>query len=290
MTMKITTLDRFQQRIDNKLLKYGLLGSQNWSNIEPSFIVSTGRTGTKFFTKFFDLFPNIYSVHEPYPDFLQFSLDYARGLVSYDTAVQVIEKNRRVICRSIKRLNSQLYIESNNRLFSLIKPLKTVFPNAKIVYIIRDGRDYASSGMSRLWYTENDLTPRLRADMFPSDPYASQWEKLSRFEKIVWRWQKKDGFIYQDFQSLDNAIHVKFEDIFNNPERTGLFEITRFLGIPDTEVRYYLDRSQIGERKVNANSKISIPKWDRWDDRMKQDFEKIAGDHMKLHYNYESMV
>lgn len=283
-------LENFMQRIDEKLLRYRLLGHQNWGAIDKVFIVSTGRTGTKFFAKFFHFFPSTLSLHEPAPNNLKLAIDYAQGLVSYDTAVETIEKNRRVLGRSVKRLNAKLYVESNNRFFSLLKPLRKVFPDAKIVYIVRDGRDYVRSGMARWWYTEEDRSPRLRADMFPCDPYASQWEKMSRFEKIAWRWQKKDGLIYRDFQELDNAIKVTFEDIFKHPDRKGLFEITRFMGIPDSEVRYYLDKSEIGDKKVNTNRKKVIPKWQDWSDEMRHEFDAIAGEHMKLHYPYNFMT
>ncbi|MBE9117842.1 sulfotransferase [Lusitaniella coriacea LEGE 07157] len=282
-------LEHFIQRIDKKLLRYGLLGKQNWGAIDKVFIVSTGRTGTKFFAKFFSFFPSTLSLHEPNPSCLKLAVDYAQELVSYDTAVKTIEENRRVLGRSAKRLDAKLYIESNNRFFSLLKPLREVFPDAKIVYIVRDGRDYVRSGMARWWYTEEDRGSRLRADMFPSDPYASKWEEMSRFEKIAWRWQKKDGLINKNFQYLDNAIKVTFEDIFKSPDRKGLFEITRFIGIPDSEVQYHLDESKIGDKKVNTNRKEVIPKWQNWSDEMKHEFDAIAGEHMKLHYAYDLM-
>lgn len=277
------------REFDTRLLRYGLLPKQDWSSIQQVFIVSTGRTGTKFFSEFFNLFPgHIQSYHEPYPDFLKLAVDYAQGLVEFETALQEIEENRRVFYRDMKRRGIRLYIESNNRFFSLLKPLREVFPNSKVIYIVRDGRDYVRSGMSRVWYKEEDREPRLRADMFASDPYADRWAHMSRFEKIAWRWQKKDGFIYNGFQGLDNAIQVRFEEIFSNPARPGIFQIAQFIGISDDETRGYLEK--MGNKKVNTNSKQVIPKWTEWDDDMKRAFDSIAADHMKLHYDYEGMV
>lgn len=279
---------RSLRRIDSKLLQYNLLPPQDWSPIQKVFIVSTGRTGTLFFAQLFNLLPDIQSLHEPSPDFLNLAINYAQSLVSFEAAAQEIERKRRPFCRDLKRQNINFYIESNNRFFSLTHPLQRVFPDSKIIYIVRDGRDYVRSGMSRSWYTEDDKSPRLRADMFPDDPYANQWNQMSRFQKIAWRWQKKDGFINRDFDKLENSIKVKFEDIFYDPERQGLFEITRFIGIPDDLVKYPLE--QIGDKKVHANSKQIIPKWTHWDDQMKRDFDAIAGDHMKLHYDYKYMT
>ncbi|MDZ7721311.1 MAG: sulfotransferase [candidate division KSB1 bacterium] len=290
-TLKIRLTGHFYRsirEIDTLFLKAELVPEQDWSNINKVFIVSTGRTGTMFFAKFFNLFPAVQSLHEPCPDFLDLALDYAQGRVSFESAAREIEKHRRVRCREHKRRNLDLYIESNNRYFSLLKPLRHVFPDAKIIYIVRDGRDYVRSGISRIWYKTTDTSPRLRADMFPSDPYYAQWDQMDRFAKIAWRWQKKDGFIHRDFQDLDNTLKVKFEDIFHDPERKGLYEITRFIGITDEQTRHYLNK--MGNRKVNTKSQKAIPRWSDWDDHMKRVFDEIAADHMRLHYDYKGMT
>ncbi|MGD1951571.1 MAG: sulfotransferase [Leptolyngbyaceae cyanobacterium] len=282
-------IDSSLKKIDKKLLQYNLLPQQDWNSIEQVFIISTGRTGTQFFARFFNQFPDdVKSLHEPSPDFLSLAINYARGRVDFETAAKEIERNRRVFCCEFKRKRVRLYIESNNRFFSLMHPLRKAFPDSKIIYIVRDGRDYVRSGMSRRWYTENDKLPRMQATMFPDDPYASQWEHMSRFEKITWRWQKKDGFINNDFQGLENAIKVKFEDIFYDPDRKGLFEITRFIGLDDETAQHFL--AEMGDKKVNTNARRVIPKWTDWDNEMKHDFDAIAGNHMKLHYDYEYMT
>lgn len=282
------TFSHLLHKIDRKIPEHSLFQKQDWNSIQPVFIVSTGRTGTQFFAEFFNLFPSVRSLHEPQPDFLKLGIEYAQGLVDFETASRQIELKRRAYCHELKQEGIKLYVESNNRFFSLLKPLRAVFPHSKVIYIVRDGRDYVRSGISRVWYTEHDKVPRLRADMFPDDLHAKQWRQMDRFEKIAWRWQKKDGFIHADFQHLDNALKVKFEDIFYDPERSGVYQISRFIGIPDNETRHYL--TKMGNRKVNTNSKQVIPKWMHWNDEMKQAFDKIAAHHMQLHYDYQGMM
>ena len=106
-----------------------------------------------------------------------------------------------------------------------------IFNNFKIVHIIRDGRDYLRSGMGRIWYTKEDDDPRMKATYFPNDPYYDKWNEMSRFEKICWRWQKKDGFIYDQVEEMDNAITVKFEDIFKDDNFTGVHRIIKYLDL-----------------------------------------------------------
>ena len=69
--------------------------------------------------------------------------------------------------------------------------------------------------MSRKWYKKGDGS-RLKATDFPNDEYYNQWAQMSRFEKICWRWQKKDNFIYEDLKIVENYIRIKFREIFNS--------------------------------------------------------------------------
>lgn len=281
---------RLCARADRALLRLGLLGKQNWTGINTVFIVSTGRTGTKFFARFFAGIKGIHAVHEPRPNLLKYALAYAQGKRSFDDASKFLEWSRRAAAKDTRRRACSTYIESNNRLFSLLKPLRTVFPDARIVHIVRDGRDYVKSGMARRWYTKRDYKKREHAHMFPGDPYLSEWDTMTRFEKICWRWQKKDGFITRDFDDIDGPkLRVTFEDIFNDPERKGLYEITRFLGIEDSITSKQVE--QIGDRQINANTAFEerIDSWSDWDDRLRMSFDRIAGAHMRLHYEYSSM-
>ena len=273
---------RAGRAVDTRLLKHDRLPEQNWNTIPQVFIVSTGRTGTLFFARYYNLFPGLRSLHEPRPDFKELAIAYAQGHVPFKTAVREIERQRRPHYRELRRRGISLYIESNNRFFSLLNPLRAAFPESKIVYIVRDGRDYVRSGLSRNWYTPGDTEPRLRADMFPDDPWSDQWESMDRFQKIAWRWRKKDGFIQKDFEHLDNAVKVTFEDIFLDPDKKGLYRINRFIGIPDKDTRRYLKR--MGGRKVNTNTQKPIPKWTMWDAEMTRKFDEIAGEHWRLHY------
>ncbi len=273
-----------RNKIDKQLSKYGLLPPQDWNNIQKVFIVSTGRTGTLFMSEFFKLFPEVFSCHEPSPEFCNLGFSYAQGIKSSHEAVQEIEKGRRLLCREVKRRSAKIYIESNNAIFSLLQPLREVFSDAKIVHIVRDGRDFVRSGMSRTWYAEDDRTAiRLRADMFPNDPYYNKWQLMSRFEKNAWLWQKKDGFIYQDVKELDNVISVRFEDIFNNDDRSGLFKISNFIGFSEEKTRSCLEKMGDYKPHNTRTSKHKIPKYPHWDEAMKSSFNEIASEHMSLH-------
>ncbi len=268
-----------RRKAEDALAALRLLPPADWSGVDVTFIVSTGRTGTRFFGRFFDTFPGVYARHEPKPDMVKLGVEYAAGYVSFDRAAAAIERNRRAIGRGLQRLGASVYVESNNRFFSLLKPLRHVFPHARIVHVMRDGRDYVRSGLGRQWYTKEDRFPRLTARMFPDDPYRDRWEAMTRFEKIAWRWQKKDSILADDVAELENTLTVRFEDIFTTPGRPGLYEISRFVGFSDEVVTEHLER--MGAEKMNSTRRPPIPRWPDWDEDLTRRFEEIAGEHLR---------
>ena len=275
----------YPYKVDRLRMRLGLLNSQEWSKVNKTFIVSTGRTGTKFFARFLNKLDNVYAKHEPKPDFLNLAIDYVRNRVKERKVINTIEKNRRALAKDVKRKEAEFYVESNNRFFSLLDFLDDIFNNFKIVHIIRDGRDYVRSGMGRIWYTKEDTDPRMKASYFPNDPYYDKWDEMSRFEKICWRWQKKDGFILDSIEDMSNVITVKFADIFKDKKHSGLYQICDYIGLDKSEVRKIV--KEMMNRKVNSTKEYAISKWTEWDIRKKRQFDEIAGDHMENYYDYE---
>lgn len=271
--------------IDRVKMHLRLIQPIDWNNINKYFIISTGRTGTKFLAKFFNEIGNSIAVHEPNPDFLKLAINYAQNQVKKEEAKEKLDLYRRPLAKKMKRSSFNNYIESNNRLFSLIKPLTDVYENLEIIHIVRDGRDYVRSGMSRDWYTPNDNELRLKSSMFSDDPYFNIWDKMSRFEKICWRWQKKDNFIYEDLKKVENFIRIKFRDIFNSKDHNGLFKIADYVGISKTKTAKMID--EMINEKVNNNKKYEIPRWPEWSKNKRKKFNQIAGKHMNKYFEYK---
>ncbi len=263
------------------LAQKGIFENPSWENLEVNFIVSTGRTGTRYLAELFNPLEGITALHEPDPDFLKLGIGFSEEAIEHFIARKRIIDGRRLILKGLYDNGSTVYIESNNRLFSLIPVLVDIFPKCRIVHIIRDGRDIVRSGMSRFWYREDDLFPRLKATDFPGDPYCDGWDELDRFEKICWWWPKKDGIIHDGVEKYkNNCMTVKFEDIFdyenNNP---GLKKIVNFFEL-DSNIK--LNRPK--EKKSNETKEYQMPHWKDWESDLKEKFMKIAGDYMVRHH------
>lgn len=257
------------------LVRHGLWRNLSWDSIQVNFIISTGRTGTKFLATFLNRVKHIEARHEPMPDFLRLGMEFATGRASSIHARKRIVRDRRIVLKKLHKLNAKIYIESNNRLFSLIPVLRTIFKDCKIIHVVRDGRDVVRSGMSRSWYAPDDLFPRIKASDFPEDPYFGEWGMMSRFEKICWWWQKKDNFIYKSVQNRENCMTVKYEDIFDRKNGyPGLIKIMQFLEINSDVI------SNMDLRKVNETKTYRIPHWSDWEPNLRKQFARIAGEHM----------
>lgn len=279
-----------------KEIEAQITSEQDWDDIQKIFIISTGRTGTQFLARLFNSSPDISAHHEPIPDFLKLGTSFARGELDEAKVGSTVRRGRRAIARKLRHKNIVTYVESNNRLFSLIPILRREFINYKIVHVVRDGRDYVRSGMSRPWYSNDDfylpnrwfthmLSPRrLRACDFPEDPYASKWHKMSIFEKICWRWQKKDGFIYEATNGYNDAITVTFKKLFKTEDYRGLKRICDFTKLPYELHRTIFDRMK--SNRINSTTTYALPKWTNWTKKQKTTFDHIAGAHMRNYFDY----
>lgn len=290
----------------------------DWKDINPKFIISTGRTGTKFLAQFFNsLSTDIDARHEPKPLCRKLGYEFSVGQISLEEAIKQFIKKRNALYSAIKHSPSCIYIESNPYLALLIPIIQSVFSNYKIVHIVRDGRDWVRSAISRPGYitpasflpilrslpsqVENhiDVIPsflnrflvdawNIRAIDFPDDPYYKKWPRMSRFEKIAWIWAKKEESIYQAIRDDDNAITLKFEDIFDGTSNySGLRKLLAWFNLEEitSDARERID--QYMGIKVNKTASYKLCHWKEWSQSQRETFKKIAG-HWLEFYGYET--
>lgn len=270
--------------------KLGFFNDIDYADIKARFIISTGRTGTKFLASFFNqLSPSILAYHEPYPSFRKLGIDYASRKVPHRKALSNFKYGRMAILNRLIKSNKHIYVEANCNLFSLVPIIREVFPDYRIIHIVRDGRDYVRSAMSRLLFREDDNLKRLKASDFPSDPYYNRWGGMSRFEKICWHWVKMDEIIYESIQNDSKCLTLKFEDIFDS--NTQYSEIKKLIDFFDMDIKADSEYiSALMTKKINKTANYQMPHWKNWDTKKKKQFLDIAGTHMKIYgYNIEDM-
>ncbi|MBD3167569.1 hypothetical protein GF324_13295 [bacterium] len=236
-------------------------------NLKAAFIVSTGRTGTDFFTTLYnEVVSNAWSLHEPKPAFR----GRAREFLQRDPTP--VEKLRFRASRQLRHLlrPEDCYIETNYHLFAAIPLIRESFPDAYVVHVVRDGRAVVTSWLNRWRYITND---HIRPEHVPGDPAVDHWGDWNPLQKLAWYWVTVNRRVEQTKPDLT----VKFEDIFKG-ERKGVYRVLELLPCSqyDTEdVEKYLNR------KVNRNPMEFFPPYAEWPERWKKQFWEIAGEEMR---------
>ncbi len=118
-----------------------------------------------------------------------------------------------------------------------IDRLISLFPEARFIHIVRDGRDVALSTID--W--ANPTKGPGRWTLWPVSPMAAS--------ALWWRWQVEPALQARATHGLGKVLELRYEDLVSAPE-FELDRITRFLGIPyDVEMARYFE----GKEKSTAN-------------------------------------
>lgn len=194
------------------------------------FVVSTGRSGTQTLAELLDRSPDCVCPHEPEPRLLMEAMQYLYGKLPHDEAVALLRRTRPTI------QTDKQYGESHHHLSLMIPALHDAFPQAKFVWLIRDGRKMVASLYARGAYkgyrfsaTEGGIlweTTRIRGDRV-GDMSTLTWWGLSRFEKCCWHWDYRNRFSEQKLKECScDWMLIRLEEL---EARSGdLFE---FLGL-----------------------------------------------------------
>ncbi len=205
-----------------------------------------------------------------------------KGQISNGVAIEQLMSQRNDF---VNQQSGLTYMESNYGYYGLIDLIPNVFNVHRVAYIIRDGRGWVQShhnwgeayGKGRLrsifahtWPKANDL---------PGDPYFEKWEKMTRFEKLCWAWNKLNGYALYTISKNPNAQLFLFENIFISKDKYDhLTEFVDFLSERHKGGRN-LDLSGRLERKVH-HSDQKFPDWSGWSNEQKRIFYEHCGDLM----------
>jgi len=167
--------------------------------------------------------------------------------------------------------------------------IKKLFPNAKFLHIVRDGRDTTCSLMSghnhKYW-------------AFMKPPGWNEWQKNKPKgpEKYAWQWNTVINIINTDKKNLseNDFVEIRYEDFVLEPEKTMGFVFNKF-GIPFEQSQINLCKKvqnkmrgsyQAGERWTvyNHSTRLGRYKENLTEEEIKK-VESILGKNNKL-YNY----
>ncbi|HOB15543.1 MAG TPA: sulfotransferase [Defluviitoga sp.] len=278
------------------------------------FITSTGRTGTQFLAKSLNqMIEDCYSVHEPanvfFKDLKKWARDIKRfglfqmtvgqflpsksmcklstyrriGKISDEKTKEYIKGLRKQILEETKE---SIYVESSNHLHGVVDLLEDVFPNCKIVFIIRDPRTWIRSAISSpvyLLYKTVDLAfleMSMRPYHFKDDPYCDKWKNMSKFERYCWYYNKLNTFVLDSMKDKKNFRLYRYEDLFLSKSRNEFFlDFLEFCSkFSDGFSRKYQFKPELLDKKLNSSAdNYKLPHWKEWDRKMAQKMHEHCG-------------
>jgi len=261
-------------------------------NTQPILIISTGRTGTIFFSRLFaDLYPTLAaSYHErgnSRPMQILTNLHFSHLLPKSGLkAAWKLFKNGEV-----EACEKQFHIDANCFLYGVAPLAPELYPNLKVLHIVRDPRSYVTSHLNfsrqkGTSYVANYFVPFWQPNPFlVGELPLSKAFGFTRFEKYCWIWNFKNRVMEGLENSATPYLRVRFEDLFNtgNPEE-AFGNITDFLGLP----RVTGIRDKFRE-PANTSSKADFPEWREWTPQQAAQLDSFCGERMSR-YGYGGEV
>ncbi len=256
------------------------------------FVVSSGRSGTQMFEKLFAGLRDVEIHHEYLCTHIQpVAAMYSMGLIGRDEVLATI---RSLHGAAVKYSTKRLWGDSSNKLSWIIPELNEIFPDAKFIHLIRDGRKVVSSFYNKL---SDEIYDNRSVDILyrylddpdsnpPPPPEKRYWWRVpylegeaddrfraySQFERIACHWAEVNSVIKRDLATIDpsRTITVKLEELSKDP--TVLKGLLSFL-----EIEYKDDLFSLLKRPHNVNKPLNF----MLTDDQKSKFEAIAGPMMR---------
>ena len=253
-------------KIKKKVDSYLELPELMFSEMNPVFVVSTGRAGSELLVRLMSESKIGTVYHEPRP-----RMFYGSKLL-FETkqdiqSNQIAYLNARYDLLKKAYLEESRFIETNNRNTFFISALNKLFPKAKFIHLVRHPGDFVRSGIRRKYYSgnENDdsrIKPQANEKAFTA------WDRFSKIEKVGWLWNSTNNFIEEEkiHLNVENILFIKSEDLFKKPDTYN--QICSFLNhslLSNKKI------SNIIKRPINKQKQSSYPKWKDWpeDDKLK---------------------
>jgi hypothetical protein len=205
----------------------------------PFFIVSSGRSGTAMLVKALSADKAITIEHEYMVHLVQpLALRRYAGLADAEEARRVLTQ-----CHgsALYYAGTPLWGDSSNKLSWLIPDLHALFPKAKFIHLVRDGRKVASSYFHKL-HAEcyDDASAKVMAAYLSApgsvpapppekkywwphpvtgDPWVKEFPRFNQFERIAWHWSEINRVILRDLETVpeERRLFLRLEDLRARP-------------------------------------------------------------------------
>jgi len=205
------------------------------STTVPIFIVGSGRSGTRMVFKLLSGIPEVEIYHEYVCTHIQQQATlYHMGLIDNN---EIKQKIKELHGSAIHYSKANCWVDCSNKLSWIIEPLFALFPTAKFVHLVRDGRKVAISYFHKLndemyddesvkimrdWLNNQEKLPMPPPEKrywwnIPqkSQPYAEKFSKFDQFQRACYQWVESNRVIMESLKNIpqEQKLFVKLEDL-----------------------------------------------------------------------------
>lgn len=245
------------------------------------FIVSTGRSGTMTIARVLFQINDCVCLHEPSPELILESSAYRYGDFSKKKLKEVLLNTRK------SSVNGSVYCESNQTLSLIIPVLAETFPEARYIWLIRNGLDVVASTYQKQWYTGHSENHDRYEDCSPieqawidgrieghrcSDMSTDEWNKLDRFGRCCWYWGYVNRIIEADLSKYSAG---RFKLLHLEELNVELPKIICWMGLKATIYP---------TAKCHNVAKRSPYHWTMWTEQERATFDYWCGNLMNRFY------
>ena len=180
------------------------------------FVASTGRSGSTTIAKTLNQHPDILALHEPKGELIRIAAEYEHGVKSRT------EVKAELAGLYLPLTHSQAYyVESDQKISSLIDILAELFPKARFVWLIRKPRPVVTSTFSRGMFDDIEFFGqpkdtegkklftggeysryRLNGSRIKNELTPEQWRRMSAFERNCWYWKYVNETIENNVKTM----------------------------------------------------------------------------------------
>jgi hypothetical protein len=228
-----------------------------------SFILSTGRTGTKTLAEGLSG-KDIKSPHQPpFSRLITIASHYyLHGWLPLKLLTWIIKTIREP---QIQNSDCLHYVQVFAFDYFPAKIFSEKYPNVHMVHIIRDPRDFVYSYLNWMHsrfksFVANKIVLGWHPSGFFTGTFSRQeWNRLDEFQRVCWQWTYKNTLIENLFEDDPRYLRVRFEDLLLADNTETLHKLLSFLGIEYQE-RFNL----IVKKPKNVSKKGYFPTWEQW--------------------------
>ena len=234
----------------------------------PIFLISTGRTGTKFFSQLFSIHCTDTISHHT-SKFTRFL-----NVAGNATYFGVLPRKATAILWKLLKYNDSStspgrYIENNPYYYNYIPLICQLFTDAKIIWVVRHPKSFIQS---HIQWERQRAQSRLANCLIPFWQPVAYIDQLrgmldddhQRVDFYSKTWQRKNQVILNHLQNTDRYVMIKFEEVFD-PAR-GLDIVKNLLEWLELPVKNSLTKKMF-EKKINSSQSL-LCSWDEICDRI----------------------